>query len=135
MITSRSTTRAAAQPLHTKESEISAAARGAARAGLFIFTSPATVSFHRTMLPKFPLWQTIIFLTLLVAGCARYKALPLSSSAVEQGLAAPNLNQLRVSAQSIKHPLLKPIAFDNNDGLTPDQAAILAVLANPSLRA
>ncbi|MGD0464669.1 MAG: TolC family protein [Tepidisphaeraceae bacterium] len=61
--------------------------------------------------------------------------MPLSSSAVEHGLAAPDPNQLQVSAQSIKHPLLKPIAFDDRQGLTPDQAAILAVLANPSLRA
>lgn len=60
--------------------------------------------------------------------------MPLSSSAVEQGLAAPDPNALRVSANSIKHPLLKPISFDDRQGLTPDQAAILAVLANPSLR-
>ena len=79
--------------------------------------------------------QTAIFLALLLAGCARYKPMPLSSSAVDQSLAPPDSNQIRLSAQSIKHPLLKPVSFDDRQGLTPDQAAILAVLANPSLRA
>lgn len=61
--------------------------------------------------------------------------MPLSSSAVQRGLAPPDPDQIRVAAQSIKHPLLKPVVFDDRQGLTPDQAAILAVLANPSLRA
>jgi len=61
--------------------------------------------------------------------------MPLSASAVQRGLAAPAADQLRVQAQSIKHPLLKPVIFDDRDGLTPDQAAIMAVLVNPSLRA
>ncbi|HEX4053376.1 MAG TPA: TolC family protein [Tepidisphaeraceae bacterium] len=61
--------------------------------------------------------------------------MPLSSSAVEHSLAPPDRNEIRVAAQSIKHPLLKPVVFDDRQGLTPDQAAILAVLANPSLRA
>jgi outer membrane protein, heavy metal efflux system len=86
---------------------------------------PPVVSLHRTT----------IFGALLLAGCASYKPMPLSSAAIEQGLAAPDHHHLQVSAQSIKHPLLQPVAFDDRRGLTPDQAAILAVLANPSLRA
>jgi outer membrane protein TolC len=78
----------------------------------------------------------IIFgLILVLGGCSRYQAMPLSASAVQRGLAAPAADQLRVQAQSIKHPLLKPVIFDDRDGLTPDQAAIMAVLVNPSLRA
>jgi outer membrane protein TolC len=53
---------------------------------------------------------------------------------MQSELTPPTTDQIRVAARSIKHPLLKPIEFDNRDGLTPDQAAIMAVLANPSLR-
>ncbi|MGD0766721.1 MAG: TolC family protein [Tepidisphaeraceae bacterium] len=83
-------------------------------------------------------WKTrhiLVGLVLVLGGCSRYQAMPLSASAVQRGLAAPAADQLRVQAQSIKHPLLKPVIFDDRDGLTPDQAAIMAVLVNPSLRA
>ena len=63
--------------------------------------------------------------------------MPLTPAAVQTGLTAPSPDRLRVQAQSIKHPLLKPIdiAPGAGEGLTPDQAAIIAVVANPSLRA
>src|SRR5580693_5033831 len=77
----------------------------------------------------------LVGLILILGGCSQYKAMPLSPSSVQRGLAAPKADQLRVAAQSLKHPLLKPIVFDDHDGLTPDQAAIMAVLVNPSLRA
>jgi outer membrane protein TolC len=79
--------------------------------------------------------QILVGLILVLGGCSRYKAMPLSPSAVQRGLAVPAADQLRVQARSIKHPLLKPVIFDDRDGLTPDQAAIMAVLVNPSLRA
>jgi len=74
-------------------------------------------------------------LIVLLCGCARYHAMPITPAAVQNGLTAPSADALRVQAQSIKHPLLKPIAIDDRNGLTPDQAAIIAVIANPSLRA
>ena len=45
------------------------------------------------------------------------------------------MEKVRVQAKMIKHPILKPIDFDDRDGISPDEAAILAVLANPTLRA
>jgi outer membrane protein TolC len=45
------------------------------------------------------------------------------------------MEAVRVQAQAIRHPILKPLEFDEQDGLSPDEAAVLAVLANPSLRA
>ena len=45
------------------------------------------------------------------------------------------MEAIRVQAKEIKHPVLKPIEFDIRNGLSPDEAAILAVLANPKLRA
>jgi outer membrane protein TolC len=61
--------------------------------------------------------------------------MPLDSEAVGKALAPPNMEAVRVQAKTLQHPLLRPIEFDERDGLSPDEAAILAVLANPSLRA
>lgn len=69
----------------------------------------------------------------VAAGC--YRAMPLDSEAVGKALAPPNMEAVRVQAKTLQHPLLRPIEFDERDGLSPDEAAILAVLANPSLRA
>lgn len=41
-----------------------------------------------------------------------------------------------MEAVQIQHPILRPVAFRaEDDGLSPEQAAVFAVLANPSLRA
>jgi outer membrane protein TolC len=79
--------------------------------------------------------QLFLGLNLLLAGCTQYKAMPVSSSAVQSRLAVPPQEKLQVEARDLHHPLLKPVEFDERDGLTPDQAAILAVLVNPTLRA
>jgi outer membrane protein TolC len=71
----------------------------------------------------------------VAAGCARYKPMPLDRSAVDRALATPSPTQLQARADQIKHPLLRPVAIDLNNGLTPDSAAVLAVIINPSLRA
>ena len=67
-----------------------------------------------------------------LSACTSYQALPLSSDAAGE---TPNMTRIRVAAQEIQHPILKPLDFDDRDGLSPDEAAILAVLANPGLRA
>jgi len=77
------------------------------------------------------IFYSLIF---LLSGCTRYRAMPLTASAVQSALAPPSGDSLRVQAQSIHHPILQPIAFDDRNGLTPDQAAIIAVVANPALR-
>lgn len=38
-------------------------------------------------------------------------------------------------AAAIKHPLLAPVRLNLRDGISPDEAAVLAVLLNPTLRA
>jgi outer membrane protein TolC len=76
-------------------------------------------------------WVLILF----VCGCAQYRAKPLTSEGVEKGLAARDPQALRVEASSFKHPILKPVEVDLQRGLSPDEAAILAVIVNPSLRA
>lgn len=77
---------------------------------------------------------TVVWLGCL-AGCAQYQARPLTEQSIQQSLETPLKQQLTLQATQIKHPLLKPIAFNFEDGLSPDEAAILAVLRNPELRA
>lgn len=67
------------------------------------------------------------------SGCARYVAAPLSAEAVRAALAVPD--SLAVRGARLRHPALAPVALDLADGLTPDEAAVVAVLANPGLRA
>lgn len=71
---------------------------------------------------------------MLLAGCAQYHAMPITSNAIDRRLAPPNQVDLRIQADAIKHPILRPVSFNPQDGLSPDEAAILAVLVNPSLR-
>ncbi|MDD5580946.1 MAG: TolC family protein [Methylobacter sp.] len=71
----------------------------------------------------------------LLLGCTHYQSKPLTKQTVELQLETPTVQQLSVQATQIKHPLLKPVKFDMANGLSPDEAAILAVLRNPQLRA
>ena len=70
----------------------------------------------------------------LVGGCQSYRPQPMTGAAVEASLATPTNRALQVAAASLKNPLLPPIALDPSDGLTPDEAAVVAVLLNPDLR-
>ncbi|OQZ04734.1 MAG: hypothetical protein B6D34_01940 [Candidatus Brocadia sp. UTAMX1] len=70
-----------------------------------------------------------------ITGCAFYRAMPIDNSAVNLALKDPSMEKVRVQAKLIRHPVLKPIDFDDRDGISPDEAAILAVLTNPVLRA
>jgi outer membrane protein, heavy metal efflux system len=70
-----------------------------------------------------------------VAGCARYSPMPLNSAVDDRGEATLRSDSLRVRARELKHPILRPIELNPANGVTPDQAAVLAVLLNPALRA
>jgi outer membrane protein TolC len=74
-------------------------------------------------------------LMVMLAGCKTYTAKPLTADAVNANLATPSTNELREQASKIDHPLLKPIAIADLKSITPEQAAVIAVLLNPSLRA
>ncbi len=77
----------------------------------------------------------ILILTLTLTGCATYHPMPLDQAAVQKALTPPALDTIAIKAQMIQHPLLRPVTFDLRNGLSPDMAAILAVIANPDLRA
>ncbi len=70
---------------------------------------------------------------LALAGCATYRAVPLSRAAELMDRPAPDPARLRLASERLQHPLLRPVALDLSDGLSPDEAAVLAVLANPEL--
>ncbi len=72
---------------------------------------------------------------LLGAGCAAYHPLPLDNKAEAKALAPPDWPRITEEAANIRHPLLQPIKLDLSDGLSPDEAAVVAVIANPNLRA
>ena len=75
-----------------------------------------------------------LFCCLLIS-CSAYHPKPLTEQAVQQQQETPSAEQLSILATQIKHPYLQAIPFNIKDGLSPDEAAILAVLRNPELRA
>lgn len=76
-----------------------------------------------------------VLMVLSAAGCERYHRMPLDGAAVASGLSPPSMRELSIRAQEIQHPLLKPVEIDPNRGISPEGAAIIAVLVNPKLRA
>jgi outer membrane protein TolC len=72
---------------------------------------------------------------LLLQGCTRYEALPLTHDAVEQALVVPDEQALRIQASTLKHPIIQPIELDAVQGYSPEEAAVVAVIVNPDLRA
>jgi hypothetical protein len=71
----------------------------------------------------------------LLLGCSNYQSKVLTEQAMQQQLETPTAWKLSIQAAQIKHPLLKPVPFNIEDGLSPDEATILAVLRNSELRA
>ena len=71
----------------------------------------------------------------LLTGCSTYHAQPLDRAAVDAALQPPAVEAVRVAAEKIHHPLLKPMAIDGRDGFTPDELAVMAVIVSPKLRA
>ncbi len=77
----------------------------------------------------------IVAAILLIPGCATYHPLPIEPAAVREALTPPPGSVLKVEAEKIQHPILKPVEIEPHKGLTPDAAAIIAVLIHPGLRA
>jgi outer membrane protein, heavy metal efflux system len=78
---------------------------------------------------------TVALAGVWLGGCQSYHPKPLSDAAVEQALQMPEAGILQVRAAELRHPILRPIKLDPRKALSPDEAAVLAVLLNPSLRA
>jgi outer membrane protein TolC len=76
-------------------------------------------------------------LALLVSlgGCSIYHPKPLTEEAVAATLRKPDGRTLQLEAAKIHHPALRSVRIDLRDGINPDEAALIAVLLNPTLRA
>ena len=74
----------------------------------------------------------LLCLVLLGTGCRLYHTLPLGR---DLALPSPDPAQLQVLTRDLHHPLLRPRAVDLRRGLTPADAALLAVVGNPGLKA
>ncbi|MGC8624733.1 MAG: TolC family protein [Phycisphaerae bacterium] len=77
---------------------------------------------------------TAIVCILALAGCQSYHPKPLTQSVIKKALAVPGWQQLRISAKRIHGIGMPPLPLHPNGGLTPDEAAVIAVILNPSLR-
>ncbi len=80
--------------------------------------------------------KTLFFIALILVlqSCATYHPKPLDQAAVRRALAPPDLESIRIRAREIRHPMLKPVDIDFKKGLSADDVAIMAVIANPGLR-
>jgi outer membrane protein, heavy metal efflux system len=72
---------------------------------------------------------------LILQSCAVYHPMPLNEQEVSKTLASPDLESVRIQAEEIKHPILKPRTIDFREGISAQDAAIIAVITNPALRA
>ena len=64
----------------------------------------------------------VVLVLAMLGGCAVYHPVPLTSEGIENELKPPDMKTVRIAASSINHPLLKPVPFDDRDGLSPDEA-------------
>jgi outer membrane protein, heavy metal efflux system len=92
-----------------------------------------------TLTVQFFLKHVALFFGILalsgLAACVTYHPKPLDEQAVSQTLSSPDTAHVSIKAREIKHPILKPRDIDFKKGISAEDAAIIAVIANPVLRA
>ncbi|MEO7598573.1 MAG: TolC family protein [Opitutus sp.] len=71
----------------------------------------------------------------LAGGCETYRPQPLTHEALEQALETPSLAVVQTDAQTLNHPLVNAVAIDGREGFTPEEIAVMTVIASPQLRA
>ncbi len=81
------------------------------------------------------IWLFLVFPCVMLQGCLAYHPKPLDQASAGRVLQAPNLARLTVEARQLNHPLLAPVELNLGEGISPEAAAVLAVLASPSLQA
>ena len=67
--------------------------------------------------------------------CETYRAMPASDEAIAASLEPCEPAELARAAASLRHPLLAPVTIGEDGSLTPQGAAVVAVLQSPTLRA
>ncbi len=71
----------------------------------------------------------------LLGGCQAYRPMVLDRTTVEESLAVPSAQTIEMRIETLRHPMISPVTLDLHNGLSPDEAAVLAVVLNPSLQA
>jgi outer membrane protein TolC len=89
----------------------------------------AKISLNHFRAPAFVVCFSVL------GGCSTYRAQPLAPAAVEAALQPPDFTIVKISAEKIDHPLLRPLVIDGRDGFTPDEIAVMTVIVSPTLRA
>ncbi len=74
-------------------------------------------------------------LSALAAGCTVYRDKPLGGTDTDAALQSPDRAEIAQRAAQLHHPLIAPVMLDFSKPLTPDEVAVVTVLANPDLRA
>ncbi len=81
-------------------------------------------------------WKYFVLMAILLIaqGCAVYRPKPIDEQAVSRTLSSPDEKSICIKARQINHPILKPRNIDFKNGISAQDAAIIAVIANPALR-
>ncbi len=86
-----------------------------------------------------PVWAAVICAGVVAVaglqGCATYSARPIKTKKVRQRLEAKPDAHVIAKAAEIDHPILRSVPINLDDGISADEAALLAVVMNPQLRA
>ncbi len=77
----------------------------------------------------------LTLISLLLCACASFVPRPLDDTDVNTVLASPDRAALAQQAARLSHPRLAPVELDFSRPLTVDELSVVAVLANPDLRA
>ncbi|MBX6422834.1 TolC family protein [Thermosulfurimonas sp. F29] len=80
-----------------------------------------------------PIWY-MVFLLAVISACTKYNPHPLEQKSLGEDLLPLDSETLKLKISALHHPLLPSLPFDLRDGLSPDEAALLAVVTNPELR-
>lgn len=79
-------------------------------------------------------WAVVLMLV-LPAGCQSYHGKPLTPETVALALKTPSWRELRVAAEKTSSEQFPQAVLSPSQGITPESAAVLALILNPSLRA
>ena len=95
------------------------------------------MSMIKTTLPARRTRRVVVFVLLLLlpAGCQSYHDKPLTPEAVARALQTPSWRELRVAVNRTSSEQLPKTMLSPSSGITPNSAAALALILNPSLRA
>ncbi len=84
---------------------------------------------------KFAVLACVVFAICAASGCTFYHRQPLVGPDTDAILEAPDRTALARGAEQLHHALIPAVTLDFTQPLTPDEVTVVAVLANPDLRA